>query len=356
MPGSLMDAGLFLFHNAQRLLDQGKTPLLYLPKMESHLEARLWNNVFDHVENALGIPRGSIRATVLIETIWAAFEMDEILYELREHSGGLNAGRWDYIFSFIKTFRERPEAILPDRAKVTMTVPFMRAYTELLVQTCHKRGAFAMGGMSAFIPSRRDQEINEKAFKQVADDKRREATAGFDGSWVAHPDSVPVAMEQFDAVLGDRPNQIDKQRPDVERHRRGVARRVLGRRRRYRSGAAGQREHRHPVHLLVAARQRRCGDLQPHGGRRDRGDLPLAGLAVGAPRRDARRHRGEVTPELVRRLEDEELEKIRQFIDDDEWFEKQGRPKLSKRLFEWVALDDEFLQFLTIPAYDELED
>ena len=173
--GSLMDAGLYLFHNSQRLIDKDRTPLLYLPKMESHLEARLWNSVFEHVQDAVGVPRGSVRATVLIETIPAAFEMDEILYELREHSGGLNAGRWDYIFSFIKTFREREEAILPDRAKVTMTVPFMRAYTELLVQTCHKRGAFAMGGMSAFIPSRKNQEINEKAFKQVADDKKREA-------------------------------------------------------------------------------------------------------------------------------------------------------------------------------------
>ena len=213
--GSLFDFGLYVFHNAREALDRGTGPYFYLPKLESHLEARLWNDVFSYAENALGIPTGSIRATVLIETVLAAFEMDEILYELRDHMAGLNAGRWDYIFSFIKKFRTRPEFILPDRAQVTMTVPFMRAYTELLVKTCHRRGAHAIGGMAAFIPSRRDPEVNEVALAKVREDKDREAGDGFDGTWVAHPDLVPVAMEVFDRILGDRPNQKDRQRPDV---------------------------------------------------------------------------------------------------------------------------------------------
>ena len=200
-----------------------------------------------------------------------------------------------------------------------------------------------MGGMSAFIPSRKDQEINEKAFKQVADDKKREAGDGFDGTWVAHPDSVPVAMEQFDAVLGDRPNQIDKQRPDVDVTARGAAGRLLGGQATHRGRPARERQHRHPVHLVLAARQRRGRDLQPHGGRRDGGDLALAGVAVDAPRRDADDTGEPITAELVRRLEDEELEKIRELIGDDEWFEREGRPKLSRELFERVALADEFL-------------
>jgi malate synthase len=213
--GGLFDFGVYLARNAGRLLGRGTGPYFYLPKLESHLEARLWNDVFCFAQDHLGIPRGTIKATVLVETILAAFEMDEILYELRDHSAGLNAGRWDYIFSVIKKFRERPEFVLPDRAQVTMTVPFMRAYTELLVKTCHRRGAHAIGGMAAFIPSRRDAEVNENALARVREDKRREAGDGFDGSWVAHPDLVSVAMAEFDAVLGDRPNQLDRQRDDV---------------------------------------------------------------------------------------------------------------------------------------------
>ncbi len=215
MSGSLFDFGLYLFHSAGRAIARGSGPYFYLPKLESHLEARLWNDVFLHAQDALGIPRGTIRATVLIETILAAFEMEEILYELREHSGGLNAGRWDYIFSVIKKFRHRDDFVLPDRSAVTMTVPFMRAYTELLVKTCHRRGAFAIGGMAAFIPSRRDPEVNETALARVREDKQREAGDGFDGTWVAHPDLVPTALEEFDRVLGDRPNQVDRQRPEV---------------------------------------------------------------------------------------------------------------------------------------------
>ena len=215
MSGSLFDFGMYFFHNAQRLLEKGSGPYFYLPKLESHLEARLWNDVFNMAQDELRIPRGTIRATVLIETILAAFEMEEILYELRDHSSGLNAGRWDYIFSVIKKFRNRADFVLPDRAQVTMTVPFMRAYTELLVKTCHKRGAHAMGGMAAFIPSRRDPEVNRVALAKVKEDKDREANDGFDGTWVAHPDLVPTAIESFDRILGDRPNQLDKQRPEV---------------------------------------------------------------------------------------------------------------------------------------------
>jgi malate synthase len=211
----LFDFGVFLHRNAERLLESGSGPYFYLPKLESHLEARLWNDAFCFAQDRLGIPRGTIKATVLIETILAAFEMDEILYELREHSAGLNAGRWDYIFSVIKKFRERPEFVLPDRAQVTMTVPFMRAYTELLVKTCHRRGAHAIGGMAAFIPNRRDPEVTETALARVRDDKRRESGDGFDGTWVAHPDLVPVAMSEFDAVLGERPNQLERLRQDV---------------------------------------------------------------------------------------------------------------------------------------------
>jgi malate synthase len=204
---SLFDAGLYLFHDGPAALARGSGPYLYLPKLESHLEARLWNDVFVHAQAAAGIPRGSVRATVLIETILAAFEMDEILFELREHAAGLNAGRWDYMFSIIKRFRERPEFLLPDRGQVTMAVPFMRAYTRLLVATCHRRGAHAIGGMSAFIPNRRRPEVTENALAKVREDKEREAGDGFDGTWVAHPDLVPVAGEVFDRVLGSRPHQ-----------------------------------------------------------------------------------------------------------------------------------------------------
>ncbi len=213
---SLVDFGLYFFHNAAELIARGSGPYFYLPKLENHLEARLWDDIFTFSENALGIDHGTIRATVLIETISAAFEMEEILYELREHCAGLNAGRWDYIFSIIKNFRGRGASFtLPDRSAITMTVPFMRAYTELLVKTCHKRGAHAIGGMSAFIPNRRDPEVTARALDAVSSDKLREATDGFDGTWVAHPDLVSTARAEFDAVLGDRPNQLDRQRPDV---------------------------------------------------------------------------------------------------------------------------------------------
>ncbi len=214
--GSLIDFGLYFFHNAKKLIENGTGPYFYLAKLESHKEARLWNDIFTYAEERLGIEYGTVRATVLIETIQAGFEMEEILYELRDHCAGLNAGRWDYIFSIIKTFRARGSRfVFPDRKQITMTVPFMRAYTELLVATCHKRGAFAIGGMSAFIPNRRDPAVTEQALAQVAADKKREATDGFDGSWVAHPDLIPTAQAEFDKVLGDRPNQVERTRPEV---------------------------------------------------------------------------------------------------------------------------------------------
>ena len=211
---SLFDFGLVAFHNARELLDRGSGPYFYLPKLESHLEARLWAQAFGLAEDELGIPRGSIRCTVLIETILAAFEMEEILYELRDYGCALNAGRWDYIFSCIKKFRTR-DWVLPDRVQVTMAVPFMHAYTELLVRTCHRRGAHAIGGMAAFIPSRKDPEVNRVALAKVREDKERESRAGFDGTWVAHPDLVPVATEIFDGVLGSRANQVERLREDV---------------------------------------------------------------------------------------------------------------------------------------------
>jgi malate synthase len=216
LSASLFDFGLYFFHNAQELLERGSGPYFYLPKLESHHEARLWNDVFIFAQEELGVARGSIRATVLIETILAAFEMEEILYELREHAAGLNAGRWDYIFSMIKKFSHDPAFTLPDRARVSMAVPFMRSYAELLVKTCHRRGAHAIGGMAAFIPSRKDREVNERALAKVREDKQRESAQGFDGTWVAHPDLVPVAGEIFDGVLGDQPHQKQRMREDLQ--------------------------------------------------------------------------------------------------------------------------------------------
>ncbi|MGW9114954.1 malate synthase A [Microbacterium sp. NPDC055683] len=228
--GSLVDFGLYAFHNARELVARGAGPYFYLPKIESSEEARLWDQVFSFTEECLDLAHGTIRATVLIETLPAAFEMEEILYELRDHCAGLNAGRWDYIFSIIKTYRGRGSRfVLPDRDEVTMTVGFMRSYTELLVQTCHRRGAYAIGGMSASIPNRRDAAANARALEKVAADKRREAGAGFDGTWVAHPDLIPTAQAEFDAVLGDRPNQLDRTRDDVRVYERHLLDLFIGR-------------------------------------------------------------------------------------------------------------------------------
>jgi malate synthase len=294
-----------------------------------------------------------VKATVLIETIWAAFEMDEILYELREHSAGLNAGRWDYMFSLIKTFRERPEFVLPDRNSVTMAVPFMRAYAELLVKTCHARGAHAMGGMSAFVPSRKDQELNEQAFGKVQEDKRREATAGFDGTWVAHPDSVPIATAEFDAVLGERPNQVDRRRDDVSVSAAELLDVAST------PGSITEEGLRSDVNIgiqYISSWLRGNGAAGIYGLMEDAATAEISRSQVwqwvrhGVELEDGRF----VTRDLVAWAEDEELERIRGEIGNDEWFYEQGRPELSRELFEQVALADDFVEFLTLPAYEKL--
>jgi malate synthase len=336
---SLFDFGLYLFRNRDR------RPYLYLPKLESHLEARLWNDVLAYTEDALGLARGTIRATVLIETVLAAFEMDEILWELREHAAGLNAGRWDYMFSVIKRFRDRPEFVLPDRNSVSMTAPFMRAYTELLVKTCHRRGAHAMGGMAAFIPSRRDPELNGRALAKVREDKRREAGDGFDGTWVAHPDLVAVAMEELDAVLGERPNQVERLRDEVE----------VG-----------------PAELLdVAATP---GEITEEGLRNDvsvgirylaawlngSGAVAIDNLMEDAATAEIARSQvwqwvrhGRFERVHVRQVLDEELARLRADLGDEAF--EQSRADEAKELFEEVALGEELAEFLTIPAYRYLD-
>jgi malate synthase len=352
--GSLFDFGLFFFHNAKRLIGKGTRPYFYLPKMESHLEARLWNDVFNHAQDALGVRRGTIRATVLIETIPAAFEMDEILFELRDHSYGLNAGRWDYMFSMIKTFRDRgAEFMLPDRNSVTMTVPFMRAYTELLVQTCHKREAFAMGGMAAFIPSRKDPEINKVALEKVAADKKREANDGFDGTWVAHPDLVPTAQAEFDKVLGDKPNQIDRKRPEVH----VVADQLLAAKETPGDiTSAGLRTNVDVGIRYIESWLRGNGAAAIHNLMEDAATAEISRSQVwqwvhnGASLADT----GEqVTPDLVRRTADEATAAIRDEIGSDTY--DSGRWKEARDIFEEVALADDFTTFLTLPAYDRLD-
>jgi malate synthase len=352
--GSLADFGLFMANSAQRKIDKGSGPYFYLPKMESHLEARLWNDAFNLAQDRLGIPRGTVKATVLIETIPAAFEMDEILYELRDHSAGLNAGRWDYMFSMIKCFRTRPEFVLPDRNSVTMTVPFMRAYTNLLVKTCHRRGAHAMGGMAAFIPSRKDPEANEQVREKIKADKSREAGDGFDGTWVAHPDSVPEAMAAFDAVLGDRPNQVDRQRDDVQ----VKAAELLD------AQSAGDTYTEDGLRSNV-----NVGIQYISSWLRGNGAAAIYGLMEDAATAEISRsqiwqwvHHGvtldngqTVTPEMVREAETSELEKIKSEV-GEEWFERHGRADQSRELFDSVALSREFAEFLTLPAYDVLED
>ena len=341
--GSLLDFGLFLHHCGRRLLDRGAGPYLYLPKLQSHLEARLWNDVFLAAQESLGLERGTIRATVLIETVPAAFEMEEILHELREHSAGLNAGRWDYIFSMIKCFRTRPELVLPERGEVKMTVPFMRAYTELLVRTCHRRGAHAMGGMAALIPSRRDPEANERALAGVRDDKRREAGDGFDGTWVAHPDLVPVATAEFDAVLGERLNQVDRQREDVQI----TAADLLD------AGSAGDRRTeeglRNDVDVgvrYVAAWLDGTGAVALHGLMEDAATAEIARSQVwqwirhGAALDDGR----PIDRDLVREVAAEELAAA----------DAGPHAEQARALFEEVALGEDFPEFLTVPAYERL--
>jgi len=352
--GAFVDAGLYLFRNAQALLDKGTGPYFYLPKMESHLEARLWAEVFALCEQDLGLDPGTVRTTVLIETLPAAFQMEEILYELRDHSCALNAGRWDYIFSTIKTFRERPEFVLPDRNDVKMTVPFMRAYTELLVKTCHRRGAHAMGGMAALIPSRKDPEANERAIEAVAADKEREAGAGFDGTWVAHPDVVQTAMAEFDEVLGDRPNQVDRQRDDVEV---GADELLDVASTPGEITEAGVRNNVNVGIQYISSWLRGNGAAGIYGLMEDAATAEISRSQVWQWIRHGKTTEDgtQITADLVRRLETEELERIREEIGDDEWFETQGRPRESRELFEQVALSGELAEFLTIPAYERLD-
>jgi malate synthase len=351
--GAFMDFGLYVHRNAHTLLERGWGPYFYIPKLESHHEAALWQDAFVIAEEALGLDRGTIKATVLIETIPAAFCMDAILYELRDHVAGLNAGRWDYIFSMIKRFRSRPEFVLPDRSEVTMTVPFMKAYSDLVVKTCHARGAHAMGGMAAVIPSRTDEEANKRALEAVRSDKEREANDGFDGTWVAHPDSVAVAMEAFDAVLGDRANQVDKQRDDVSASARALldVPSTPGER-----TEDGLRSNVNVGIQYLSSWLRGNGAAGIYGLMEDAATAEIArGQVWQWIRHEAKLDDGrQITAELVRELEDSELEKIRAEIGDDEWFEKEGRPDLSRSLFERVALSEDFIEFLTLPAYDEL--
>jgi malate synthase len=334
--GSLFDFGLYFFHNAKRLLARGSGPYFYLPKLESHVEARLWNDVFLAAQEALDVPRGTIKATVLVETILAAFEMDEILYELREHAAGLNAGRWDYIFSIIKKFRDRPEFVLPDRAQVTMTVPFMRAYTQLLVKTCHERGAHALGGMAAFVPSRRDPEVNEKALAGVREDKVREAGDGFDGTWVAHPDLVPVATEVFDGVLGDRPNQVDRQRDDVRVEARELLDVSVP------GGEVTEEGVRNNVSVglrYLESWLRGVGAVAIYNLMEDAATAEISRSQIW----QWRRH-GRIEEERVRAFEEEELAEA-----------GEGRWQEAREVFDRVALADAFVEFLTLPAYEYVD-
>ncbi|WP_066042426.1 malate synthase A [Herbiconiux solani] len=341
---SLVDFGLYLFHNAHALIEAGRGPYFYLPKIENHQEARLWDDVFTFSENALRLPHGTIRATVLIETITAAYEMDEILYELREHAAGLNAGRWDYVFSLIKTYRERGAGyLLPDRDRIAMTLPFLRSYTDLLVQTCHARGAYAIGGMSAFIPNRLDPEATERALAKVADDKRREAGDGFDGTWVAHPDLIPTARAEFDAVLAGRPNQLERRRAEVQVSAAdlvdltGIDRTVTD---------AGVRSNVSVALRYIESWLRGTGAAAIDGLMEDAATAEIArsqlwqwihlGVTTAEGTRITRDHVGEVLHEVVRSLPHRSL--ADRFDDAEDVLRR-------------VALEDEFPTFLTIPAY-----
>ncbi len=342
--GGIVDFGLYFFHNARRLIAQGKGPYFYLPKIESHLEARLWNDIFILAQDLLGIPQGTIRATVLIETITAAFEMEEILYELRDHAAGLNAGRWDYIFSLIKNFRTRgPRFVLPDRGQVTMTQPFMRAYTEQLVRACHKRGAMAIGGMAAAVPNRKDADANAIAFEKVRADKTREAGDGFDGSWVAHPDLVPVCREVFDGVLGDRPNQLDRLRDDVTPDDRALIDIAST------TGTITEQGIRNNIEVgirYIESWLRGNGAVAIHNLMEDAAtaEISRSQLWQWIFSRAITDHGDVVTREWVEDMLDEEFAKLERFEGD--------RFADARDIFEEVTLGNEFPAFLTLPAYD----
>jgi malate synthase len=348
--GGLFDFGLAFFHNAKEQIARGAGPFYYLPKMESHLEARLWNDVFNFAEDELGLPRGTIKATVLIETILATFEMEEILYELRDHSAGLNAGRWDYIFSCIKKFRKNPSFCLADRGLITMEVPFMRAYALALVQACHKRGAPAIGGMSALIPIKNDPEANARALEGVRKDKRRDANDGFDGGWVAHPGLVPVALEEFVAVLGDKPNQWEKQRTETF-----TAKDFLDFRPEQPITEGGLRNNINVAIHYLGAWLNGNGAVAIHNLMEDAATAEISRSQVWqwvySPKgvlNDGRK----VTADLVRTLIPEELAKVKAVVS------AQGEPletyEKAARIFEKMALDPDFPEFLTLPLYEEM--
>ncbi|MFZ5541535.1 MAG: malate synthase A [Pseudomonadota bacterium] len=347
--GGIFDFALFMFHNAKELIARGSGPYFYLPKMESHLEARLWNDIFVATQKELGIPQGTIRATVLIETILAAFEMDEILYELRDHSAGLNAGRWDYIFSCIKKFKNDRNFCLADRARVTMTAPFMRAYALLLLKTCHRRNAPAIGGMSALIPIKNDPVANEKALAGVRADKARDAADGYDGGWVAHPGLVPVAMEEFVKVLGDKPNQIDKKRDDVN----VTAADLLNFQPEKPITEAGLRMNINVGIHYLGSWLAGNGCVPIHNLMEDAATAEISRSQVWqwirSPKgvlEDGRK----VTVELVRSLIPEELAKVKAVVGGD-----TRTYDRAAQIFEQMSTQETFAEFLTLPLYEELE-
>lgn len=348
--GGLFDFGLYFFHNAKELMARGTGPYFYLPKLESHLEARLWNDVFVFAQQQLGIPNGTIRATVLIETIMAAFEMDEILYELRDHSAGLNCGRWDYMFSYLKRLRNQPDVIFPDRSQVTMTSPFMRAYTLLCVQTCHKRNAPAIGGMAAQIPIKGNPEANEEAFGKVREDKLREATDGHDGTWVAHPGLVGVAMEQFNKRMPN-PNQIDRKREDVRVSAADLLEVPIGN-----ITEAGLRMNCSVGVQYIASWLRGNGAAPINHLMEDAATAEISRTQVWQWIRhpqgildDGRK----ITEALFTEVMEEELEALRQTFGETQF--SNGQFKEAAELFTSLTLADEFEEFLTVPGYARLK-
>ena len=343
--GSLFDFGLYFFHNADEAVKRETGPYFYLPKLESHLEARLWNDVFNFSQDALKIPRGTIRATVLIETILASLEMEEILYELREHMSALNAGRWDYIFSTIKKFSSDKNFLFPDRAQVTMRVPFMRAYCQLLVKTCHKRGAHAMGGMAAFIPSRRDPAINEVALTKVRDDKELEVSTGFDGTWVAHPDLVPIAKEVFDKAFGDKPNQKDKQLDVSVSAKELLDVSIDG----GKITEAGVANNVNVALQYIESWLRGIGAAAIHNLMEDAATAEISRaqlwqwIRLGAKLDDGR----PVTKELYRETRDKEMKTLTAG--------GAGRYKEAAEILDFLVESEDFIDFLTIKAYEYLD-
>ncbi|MCL6517639.1 malate synthase A [Alicyclobacillus sp.] len=347
--GALFDFSLYFFHNAKELMARGSGPYFYLPKMESHLEARLWNDVFVFAQDRLGIPQGTIKATVLIETILATFEMHEILYELREHAAGLNCGRWDYIFSYIKKFRNQPEVILPDRAQVTMTVPFMRAYTLLTIQTCHRRNAFAMGGMAAQIPVKNDPAANEEALAKVRADKEREAQDGHDGTWVAHPGLVPVAMEVFNRLM-PTPNQVHRKREDVHVTAADLVAVPQGT-----ITEAGLRTNVSVALQYIEAWLRGSGAVPIFNLMEDAATAEISRAQIWQWIRhpkgvldDGRK----VTVELFRQTLREETEKIRQQVGEEAF--ANGQYERAAALLDEITTAEDFVEFLTLPGYNYL--